>query len=167
MRPKVQPSDVVQDALLEASRLFDRFGGDEADQFRLWLRSILLFKVNEAHGRFLGTAKRSPEREVSMDESRAGGNRMRDALPAEGPTPSRVARRAEDATAVARALERLSETDRQVVMWRNWDGLAFADIGTRLGRSENAVRMLFVRALERLHAALEQTDDRPTAAPAD
>lgn len=155
VRPKAQPSDVVQDAFLEAYRVFDRFAGAEPEQFRAWLRGILLHKVSDAHKRYLDAAKREPDREEAL----------RDDVAEAGPTPSGAASRDEEARLVAAALGRLDPTDRQVIVWRNWDGVPFAEIGRRLGRSEDAARMLFARALERFQTALEHGDARPAAGP--
>lgn len=156
VRPKAQPSDVVQDAFLEAYRAFDRFGGEGPEQFRAWLRGILLHKVSDAHKRYLDAAKREHDREESLDASRPNGTALRDTVAGAGPTPSGAASRDEDARLVAAALGRLGAADRQVIVWRNWDAVPFAEIGRRLGKSEDAARMLFARALERFQAALEQ-----------
>jgi RNA polymerase sigma-70 factor (ECF subfamily) len=155
VRPKAQPSDVVQDAFLEAYRVFDKFAGAEPEQFRAWLRGILLHKVSDAHKRYLDAAKRGPDREEGL----------RDDVAEAGPTPSGAASRHEEARLVAAALGRMDATDRQVIVWRNWDAVPFAEIGRRLGRSEDAARMLFARALERFQAALEQGDARHPAGP--
>src|SRR5262245_45225820 len=49
---KAAASDIVQETFLEAQRLFARFQGEHAEQFRAWLRSILEFKLKEHHNRF-------------------------------------------------------------------------------------------------------------------
>ncbi len=146
VQPKAGPSDVVQDTFLEAQGLFARFGGEQGDEFRAWLRAILLNKLSELHNRYLGAQKRQADREQSLD---APGP-LRDALAVGGSTPSARAVRREESAALADALGRLPEAHRQAIVWRNWDGLTFAEIGQRLGRSEDAARMLFGRALERL-----------------
>jgi RNA polymerase sigma-70 factor (ECF subfamily) len=147
VRPKVLPSDVVQDAFLEAVRIFDRFGGVRAEELRAWLRAILLNKVSQAHNHYLGAAKRNPDRERPLADAA-------DAVPVADPTPSGEALRAEETRGLLAALERLPEAARQVIVWRNWDGLPFAEIGHRLGRTEDAARMQFVRAVERLEQEL-------------
>ena len=44
---------------------------------------------------------------------------------------------------------------REVVILRNLEGLKFSEVATRMGRSSGAVRMLWARAIERLSEALE------------
>ena len=58
LHAKVNPSDVVQDTFLEASRIFARFRGTETENVRAWLRGILLNKLNELHQHYFGTEKR-------------------------------------------------------------------------------------------------------------
>ena len=53
------------------------------------------------------------------------------------------------------AVERLTEVQRQVRIRRRWEGMTFAEIGRRLARREDAVRMVFRRALDRLAEEVE------------
>jgi DNA-directed RNA polymerase specialized sigma24 family protein len=45
----------------------------------------------------------------------------------------------------------LPERSRQVIQWRNWENLSYATIGQRLRCSPDAARMVWARAIERLH----------------
>jgi len=56
--------------------------------------------------------------------------------------------------ALAEAIERLSDVQRQVIELRHLEQLSFADIGERMSRSENAVQLLHMRALSALGAQL-------------
>lgn len=159
VRPKAQPSDVVQDTFLEAYKLFERFGGDRGEEFRVWLRAILLNKVSEAHNRYLAVGKRRADREQSLDQSGSVGP-LRDGIAGDDSTPSARVVRDEEAVRVVQALDQLPEPHRQIVVWRNWEALPFAEIGRRLNRSEDAARMIYVRALERLQVELERGDGR-------
>ncbi len=60
----------------------------------------------------------------------------------------------EQAVKVRRALETLPEDYRQVIVWRYQEERSFAEIAERMGRTENAVRKLWFRAIERLEQAL-------------
>jgi RNA polymerase sigma-70 factor, ECF subfamily len=159
VKVKAGASDVVQDAFLEAQRLFTRFHGDKGDEFRAWLRAILLNKVNELHNRYQDVQKRQIDREQSLDDTGESGP-LHGALPGTDSTPSGRAMRHEEEHQLAAALGRLEERTRQVIVWRNWDGLSFAEIGQRLSRSEDAARMLFGRALELLKTEMERPDER-------
>lgn len=156
LRPKAGPSDVVQETFVEAMALFPRFEGARAEEFRAWLRAILVNKLAEVRKHYFGVQKRQVQRERSM--SALGGDSddpTPDDLPTSGTSPSNRAARAETDEIVSQVLERLSEDHRNVLVWRQWDGLTFPEIGRRMNRSEDAVRMLFGRALERFAEELK------------
>jgi len=152
---KVAPVDVVQDTFLEAYRLFDRFKGLDCAQLRAWLRAILLNKIADIHSRYLECQKRCADREQSLDDSGQFGA-LRDAIPSQSQTPSGYLSFREQADALAKALQRLPEEYRLVIVWRNWDQISFAEVGQRLQRSEAAARMLYGRAIERLQQELQK-----------
>jgi RNA polymerase sigma-70 factor (ECF subfamily) len=159
LQRKAAPSDVVQDTFLEAHRLFGRFEGEAAEQFLAWLRAILHHKVSEQHNRYRATQKRQVGRECSLDETGPHGM-LGDLLPGQASSPSVRAVRQEEVEQLRQAVERLPETQRQVLIWHHWEGLTFGEIGRRLERSEDAVRMIFGRALDRLAEELEREQVR-------
>jgi RNA polymerase sigma factor (sigma-70 family) len=69
---------------------------------------------------------------------------------ARGSSPERRAARQEDAVRLAAALERLPEHQREVLRARFFEGLSFAEIGERTGKSEGALRVVCLRAIDRL-----------------
>jgi RNA polymerase sigma-70 factor (ECF subfamily) len=60
----------------------------------------------------------------------------------------------EQAAALDAAIGRLPKDYRKIIELRHCDGLSFAEISRQLGRSDNAVRKLFFRAVERLRHEL-------------
>ena len=68
------------------------------------------------------------------------------------PDPRSVADRAEQTLQLAAALDRLPRDYREVLTLRHIDGLSHEQIAKRLGRSNAATRMLWIRALEKLKA---------------
>jgi RNA polymerase sigma factor (sigma-70 family) len=66
------------------------------------------------------------------------------------PTPSSLIVQEEELMALETALQRLPLQHQQVIHWRNQERLPFSAIGQKLGRSEEAVRKLWVRALDML-----------------
>lgn len=62
-------------------------------------------------------------------------------------------------------LDRLRESDREVIWLRFYRGRAFADIGERLGISEDAARFRLTRALERLKRLLLKSASAPPPPP--
>jgi RNA polymerase sigma-70 factor (ECF subfamily) len=147
-------SDLVQETFLEAQRDFGRFQGSSVEELRAWLRQILLYNVGAFTRRFRGTEMRTVAREVSLQ---ADGSSSR---PNEGPaesalSPSGVAIEHEETLALHRAVERLPDEDRRVVLLRLEDEQTFEEIGRLTGRSEDAARHVWARAMVRLRREME------------
>jgi RNA polymerase sigma-70 factor (ECF subfamily) len=145
VRDRESSMDIVQSACREllADPSRHEFRGEE--RFRGWLFTTALNKLREKH-RFHGRDKRSPERELDADA---------DLLPAACLlTPSVDAIGRETALALDAAMQALSEEHREVITMARIAQLPHAVIAELLGRSEEAVRQLLVRALRRLAAEL-------------
>ncbi|MBX7106066.1 MAG: sigma-70 family RNA polymerase sigma factor, partial [Gemmataceae bacterium] len=148
LKAKAGASDIVQQTFLEAQRDFAGFRGDSEPELRLWLRRLLLNNVANFRRHWVETGKRRADREVAID---AGG-----VAPADpGPTPSREMMADERTRAVHAALDRLPEDYAQVLRLRYIEELPFEEIATRMGRTANAVRKLWARAVEKLEEELE------------
>ncbi|MEI6074500.1 MAG: sigma-70 family RNA polymerase sigma factor [Verrucomicrobiota bacterium] len=52
------------------------------------------------------------------------------------------------------AMHRLDELDREAVLLRHFENRSYAEVGTKIGLTENAARMRVERALEKLHSVL-------------
>lgn len=151
LRAKMGPSDLVQETAIDMQRDFASFRGSTAEECFAWLRSILRNNVVDKVRQFEATQKRDLGREEPIDPAgRDAGGR----LPACTKLPEGSAIRHEDAAAVSQALARLPADHRTVIELRYWRGLSFGDIGVEMGRSPDAVRKLWYRAIERLQAEL-------------
>lgn len=159
LRAKCAPSDLVQQTLLEAHRDFAGFQGQHEGELLAWLRRILAHNLfNEA--RHYGTRQRDAEREISLDQVRAGVDHsslaLERCLPAAGPSPSQLAQQHEAAVHLADALARLPEDYQTVLLLRIFEELPAEEVAQRMGRSAGAVRMLQMRALTALRQEMEQ-----------
>jgi len=154
LHAKGSGADLVQETLLQAQLLLSRFTGQGEAEFRAWLRAVLLNKLADFRRKYHFTRRRSVHRELSIDGPRNEAS-LHQMLADDGSTPSHTASRSERAVLVLRAIERLPEQYRRIIQWRNWDGQTFQDIGKQLGKTEDAVRMLWGRALQRLQEELE------------
>jgi RNA polymerase sigma-70 factor, ECF subfamily len=148
LRAKGGASDLVQQTLAKAVRSEHQFRGQTVGELRAWLRAILASEAASFRRRYSGTAARDVGREVSFHTATARDDR----------TPVVVAIRAEQTEHLSTALAQLPVEQRETVALRMEDQLSFAEIGERLGRSEEAARKLFSRALDRLRGRL--ADDR-------
>jgi RNA polymerase sigma-70 factor (ECF subfamily) len=152
---KFEPSDAVQQTLLEAWKGWDNFRGTEEPQRLAWLRQILAHQLAHLARHYAGTQKRDLQREQSLEHSLSqSADRLDSLLPAGDCTPSGVASANEQRLLLARALERLPPDYRQVILLRNLEDLPHEEVARRMNRSEGAVRMLWVRALAALRDAI-------------
>lgn len=158
LRAKCDPSDLVQQTLLEAHRDFGRFTGGTEAELLGWLRQILAHNLyNEA--RHYATKQRATTREVSLDDVRIGLDHSSAALgrclAADGSTPSQSAARRETAVLLADQMAQLTADYQTVLVLRIFEGLSAEEVAERMGRTAGAVRMLQMRALEALRAAMK------------
>ncbi len=154
LRAKGGASDLVQETFLEAHRDFACFQGNTEAELLAWLRCLLVNNLANFVRSYRATSKRQVGREVRLEGGDSSQNGNAD-LVAGTCSPSTEAMAHEQAEAVARALERLPEDYRRVITLRNQERRDFDDIGRLMGRSPEAVRRLWSRAIERLQHELE------------
>ncbi len=161
-RAKFDPSDIVQQTLLEAVRDWPKFRGRSEAELAAWLRQILAHVLLHEVRRFGGARRRDGGREVSLEQALAeSSSRLGNALAAPGSSPSEQAGRHELELRLADALARLPADYAEIILMRNVEGLSHEEAAQRMGRGVGAVRMLWVRALGRLRQELDlQTDPR-------
>jgi RNA polymerase sigma-70 factor (ECF subfamily) len=135
--------DATERTFLAALGAIGRFR-DEGATFRAWL-----FRI--AHNQIANVLRsRARRRTTPLD---AVAEPMADA------DPAAESGDADDARRVRRALAELSADRRQVLVLRFVDGLSAREIGSVLGRSEGAVRVLQHRALRELAVILRAGTD--------
>jgi RNA polymerase sigma-70 factor (ECF subfamily) len=158
LRPKVDPSDVVQQTLLEAHAGLDQLDANTTAQLAAWLRQIL--RRNLANlGRDFTRAKRDVRREVgAVNDPDESDTQLVALLAAGSPSPSRVADGAEQLVRLAAALHRLPDAQREAVELRYLAGLPLADIASHLGKSAAAVAGLLHRGLAALRELLQESE---------
>lgn len=147
-------SDVLQDTFLSAHRCFGRFRGRSEPEFRGWLRKILICHIGRLVERHMAAGKRDVRHEISLQDIAAAVGRstvrLESLLAGAGASPSREAVRNESVFLLAEHMQQLPDDYREVLLLRHLEGLPFADVAQRMGRSAGAVRMLWLRALELL-----------------
>lgn len=156
LRAKGGASDLVQETFLEAQRDFAGFGGTTEDELLAWVRRILLNNAANFARRY-HTGKRDLGREVGPAAADSGGSGPVPTDPV--PTPSRLAVEREQAEALRAAIDRLPDEYRRVIVLRYLEGRSFEDIGAEMGRSPEAARKLWARAMDRLRRDWEASHD--------
>jgi RNA polymerase sigma-70 factor (ECF subfamily) len=156
-RGRLDPSDVVQQTLLEAHRTRDQFRGHGEAEMAAWLRRLLVCNIVDAR-RALGRAKRDVARERSLESFlEQSSARLGACLAADQTSPSQAAERHERAVRLASALGTLPEAQREALVLRHVQGLSLAEISEQLGRSPAAIAGLLKRGARALRTLL---DDR-------
>jgi RNA polymerase sigma-70 factor (ECF subfamily) len=151
LRSKVGESDVIQEAFLTAFSRLAEFGDRGEGSFGAWLRRILDFKIKEEVRRYLGTVQRDARREDSPWS-------QCDLLPPTVRTPSRHAIRREELEAFDAARAKLSEDHRSVLRLLYEEDSTLEEAAQALGRSRDAVRKLYARAVAALAASLAEAE---------
>ena len=155
LRRKVDPSDIVQQTLLQAFESRDTFRGKTTEEQGAWLRSILARKLLHA-GRDFRSEKRDVTREVSFEAEIAGGsNRLMTWLKASGTSPSQKLLKEERLLQLASVVADLPEDQQEVLVLHHCQGWSLEQIGTHLGRSVPSVAGLLRRGLACLRERLK------------
>ena len=156
---RIDPSDVIQEALADASRRLSDYLQNPPLPFLPWLYQFALERLAKLHRHHLHASKRS----VVRERSRSGWflqESCRDAdqhLVASGTSPSGRAIRDEQCERVRAAMARLSEGDRKLLAMRHFEALSIVQIASVLGISEGAAKVRHMRALRRVQAFLEDS----------
>ncbi|HVC96122.1 MAG TPA: sigma-70 family RNA polymerase sigma factor [Pirellulales bacterium] len=154
LRGRLDPSDLVQEVLANAFERFDQFKGATEGELTQWLRKILVRQLaDQVKGH--QSQKRDVRRELSLDALDRSVVEAEGILVSRLSSPSSQAARRERSVLLADALEQLPADYREVIILRHLERVEFSEIARRMGRSAGAVRMLWVRALEKLRAVLE------------
>lgn len=150
---KFGPSDIVQDARCKAFETIDRFQGETEAELRGWLRRIVVRTVLTQVRKFRETQKNNIHLEVPFDpQPRSQDRRLDVAAPDDSPSKELLAK--ERAEALDAAMSQLRPDDRLVLELRHRDHLNFEEIGEKMGRSGEAARKLWGRAVAKLKAIL-------------
>lgn len=151
LQGKVDPADVVQETFLDAHRQSAHFQGKTEAELVAWLRRILAGQLALVFRRYLGTQARNVNLEQELDAELGQSSQAMDGgLFASLSTPSQHAARREQALLLTDALGRLPEAYREVIVLRHLEALPFADVARRMGRTEDSVQKLWLRALSNL-----------------
>jgi RNA polymerase sigma-70 factor (ECF subfamily) len=152
LRTRVDPSDVVQEAEMEAFRRMPDFLQRRPMPFRLWLRKTAYERLGMLWRQHVGAARRSVRREVPFPDQ--SSQLLARQLLAPGATPIQQLDRAEREQRVSQAVARLAEIDREVLLLRNYEGLSYEEVGFLLDIDPATARKRHGRALLRLHTLL-------------
>jgi RNA polymerase sigma-70 factor (ECF subfamily) len=161
MAQRIDASDIVQDALLEAHRRLRDYLGDATMPFHVWLRHIAKDRLIDAHRRH-----RAQRRDVGREQPLAPAAADQSSFDLAAQlrdmelTPAAAALRRELVTRFWTALDQLDEQDREIVLMRYAERLGNSEVAELLGLSPAAAGMRFLRATRRLQRVLAEPTSR-------
>lgn len=144
LRGRMESRDILQSVLLKSYQRMEQFDGGS---LMAWVARIAENEIRDQH-EFHGRQRRDAGRDASLDGDAGLRSPVRSALS--------QAIWTEESERLERALESLPEAQREAIVLRKLEELSFREIGERLGRSEDAGRMLFGRAMAALTLALSE-----------
>jgi RNA polymerase sigma-70 factor (ECF subfamily) len=154
LQAKLDASDIVQQAMLEAHQCRAQFRGQSEAEWLAWLRAILAHTLAAA-GRRFSTEARDSRREQSLEaELEQSSSRLECLLVADQTSPSERAARCEELVRLTQAMAQLPEDQHRVVELHHLKGLPVAEVALLMKRSRPAVVGLLFRGLNRLRELL-------------
>ena len=152
---RVDPSDIVQEALIDATRGLADYERRRPLPFYPWLCQLAHKHLIQAYRRNVGAARRGVGREEDLrsllDES--GGGLIGRLVSGE-PGPGQQVCDQERRERLRRAVEGLDEADRTILRLRYRENQQFRAIAETVGLGDGAVKMRHLRALRQLRAIL-------------
>jgi len=160
LQGRIDPSDVIQEACLDAARRLPEYTDNPTMPFFLWLRYLTGQRLVDEHRRHLGAQARDAGREISL---------YRGALPETTSaalaahllgrltSPSHAAIRAERKIRIQEALNSMDPIDREVLALRHFEELSNGEAAAVLGLDKSAASKRYARALIRLKDILVST----------
>lgn len=139
LRRRLEAQDIVQATLLKAFLGIHRFEGSDSGSLMAWLAAIAVDEIRD-QTKFHGREKRDLSRDTSIDDETS---LLADEITSQ---VSRLQLR-DDSRLLERVLEELEDDHREVILLRSFEELTFPEIAERMGRSPDACRMLYGRAM--------------------
>jgi RNA polymerase sigma-70 factor (ECF subfamily) len=161
LRGHIDPSDVLQEAFLEAARRLERYLARPALSLFLWMRRVTGYALREQQRPHLGAERRRAGREQPRGpalELEASTVSMAERFAAAVDTPSEAALREDRRAQVQAALETLPPDDREILALRFFEQLSSAEAARVLEIKEDTARKRYLRALGRFKKAYGPID---------
>ena len=160
---RVGASDIVQETLLEAHRDFSNFSGTSIEEFTGWLRRILFNNLATAIEKHVLADKRDVRKQKSLDQHLGHPDQSQPKLARylqqDITSPSTPMQRDESLVQLLGAINKLPADYQEVIRLRHFEDLSFNQIAEHLGRKSGAVRMMWVRAVDKLRNVMGPTEE--------
>jgi RNA polymerase sigma-70 factor (ECF subfamily) len=142
---RVDASDVVQDALLTASRRLADYLRDPSMPFHAWLRQLTRDRLADVYRREL-----ADKRDVAREKSVAPTDQS-------SLNPVALLLRKEFSERFHSAVDQLDHSAKEIILMRHAEQLSNSEVAELLGLSEAAAGMRYLRALRQLRSLLGES----------
>ena len=147
LRSDLESRDILQAVLLKSFERLAQFEGAQTGSWMAWLARIADNEIRD-RADYRSRGRRDAALRAPLDEATAVPAPVRSALS--------QAIVSEQADRLERALGLLSETHREIILLRQFEELTFPEIAARLGKRDDACRMLYARAMTALTVAMAE-----------
>jgi RNA polymerase sigma-70 factor, ECF subfamily len=157
LQGRVDASDIIQEAHLEATARLEEYARDPALPFFVWLRFLVGQQLMTVHRRHLGAQARDACREISIGQGalpEATSASLAAQLLGRNTRASEALARAERKVRLEAALNQMDPLDREVLALRHFEQLSNAEAASVLGIQESAASKRYIRALKRIKEIL-------------
>jgi len=160
---RVDPSDVLQEAFLTASRDLPRYMANPEAPVFVWLHGITIRSLQDLHREHLVAAKRAVGREATafgQSYEPQSGNVLSELIADSVTSPSDFMLREERKQQVLQGLAEMEEIDREVLILRHFELLSNDETAMILGLTRTAASNRYIRSLQRLEVVLSEIIER-------
>ena len=154
---RVDASDVLQEAFLEACKRLPRYLDNPSVPVFIWLRGVTLDTLIHVHRRHLAEM-RDAGRDVSLHAGRGpqvSSISLAGWLVADLTSPSQAAIRDETARKIEQVLGTMDEIDREVLILRHFEQLSNDEVASVIGVKKAAASRRYMRALARFREVVK------------
>lgn len=153
LRSRLESMDLVQDVFVHAFQALGDFTYKDEGDFVRWLSKIADNALRDNLDK-LHAAKRDIRKEVPLGRHRSTADSGLRGSPKglDATTPSVIMSKREDLARLEQAIDELKPEYRDVIVLSKIEGLSYKEIGKKLGKSPDAVRMLMPSAMAELTA---------------
>ena len=147
LRPKLDPSDLVQQTMLQAVESQSQFRGTTDAAKASWLRSILK-NVMAGFGRHFHRDRRNVSKEQAMGIGGSSQSGQGFEIAGDFSSPSQQLRQSEDRQKLQELMGHLTHDQQQALVMRYWHDLSLEEIGQKMNKSPDAVAGLLYRGMK-------------------
>lgn len=162
---RLDPSDVVQEAMLVAMQRLPQYFRERPVAFYPWLRQLTWERLVDLHRRHVLRQRRSVQREASglLSMSNQSANEIAERLVTSDTGPSGQLLQGEMKDRIAKKLKSLPEKYCEVLVLRHFEQLSVAEAAEVLGIGHAAFKSRYYRAIQCMHERLHEAGEQPNA----